>query len=248
MLRSFAKLTKIEHTIFALPFLISSIALLYGSFPDKTLMLTLAFLSARLTGMALNRLIDLEIDKLNPRMRAEVHVKGELSKSQIEGFTSFTISLFIFSCAFINLYTLFLAWVVLIALWVYPYAKRYTNYPHFVLGFIYFLVPIAVEVSLKEGVSIGGIVLGIAMASFVSGFDILYALLDRDFDIKFKIGSIPAKHGVRSALIISSYLHIITFVSLFSLVFILDNLGIVYSIGVFIFCSKLIYKQLIFKV
>ncbi|MEN3034629.1 MAG: UbiA-like polyprenyltransferase [Aquificaceae bacterium] len=249
MLKSFAKLTKLEHTVFALPFLIASIAILYGSFPEiyKTIVLFLAFISARLTGMALNRLIDLEIDKLNPRMQAEVHVSGELSTSQIKAFTSSMIALFVLSCAFINIYTLFLSWIVLLALFLYPYAKRYTSYPHFALGVIYFLVPLAVELSLKEQISIGGIVLGITMASFVSGFDILYALLDRDFDLKYGIGSIPAKYGVKKALIISTYLHILTFISMLFMVFLIETLGSIYTFGVFLSGMIMLYQHSIVK-
>ncbi|MDW8434369.1 MAG: UbiA-like polyprenyltransferase, partial [Aquificaceae bacterium] len=197
-MKKYLELTRFEHTIFALPFALASVVLLYKSFPPlwKLFWVLVAFVSARTAGMALNRLIDLPIDRLNPRTSSWVHAKGEISEESIKRLISLSSGVFLLSCLFINLMALLLAPVVLFLLWFYPYAKRITYYPHLVLGAVYFLIPVAVDVSFNESVSPIALVLGLAMGFWVSGFDILYSLQDYHFDKEHNIKSIPVKFGV----------------------------------------------------
>ena len=117
-LKAYAELTKFEHTIFALPFLLSSVVLLVDSFPSlwKLFWILLAFVSARTLGMSLNRLIDLPIDKQNPRTKDWIHARGEVSEESIKRLAIISGAVFLFSSAMINLHTLLLAPVVLLLL------------------------------------------------------------------------------------------------------------------------------------
>ena len=248
-IKAYAELTKFEHTIFALPFLLSSVVLLVDEFPSfwKLFWIILAFVSARTLGMALNRLIDLPIDRLNPRTASWVHVRGELSQESIKRFALLSGAIFLFSCLMINLLTFLLAPVVVLLLWFYPYAKRITYYPHLVLGFVYFLIPIAVDVTIRESISLVSSVLGTGMAFWVAGFDILYSLQDYEFDKRYGLKSIPVKYGVENALKIARIFHLITFISLFFLFFLVEFLGILYLLGLAVLGSFLVYEHLLVK-
>ena len=247
--KAYAELTKFEHTIFALPFLLSSVVLLVDEFPSlwKLFWIISAFVSARTLGMALNRLIDLPIDKLNPRTAGWVHVRGELSQESIKRFALLSGAFFLFSCLMINLLTFLLAPVVVLLLWFYPYAKRITYYPHLVLGLVYFLIPIAVDVAISENISLVSLMLGVGMAFWVAGFDILYSLQDYEFDKRHGIKSIPVKHGIGNALKIARIFHLITFVALFLLVFMVEFLGILYLLGLAVLGGFLVYEHLLVK-
>ena len=248
-MRKYLELTRFEHTIFALPFALASVVLLYNSFPPlwKLFWVLVAFVSARTTGMALNRLIDLPIDRLNPRTSSWVHAKGEISEESIKRLISLSSGVFLLSCLFINLMALLLAPVVLFLLWFYPYAKRITYYPHLVLGAVYFLIPLAVDVSFNESVSPIALVLGLAMGFWVSGFDILYSLQDYHFDKEHNIKSIPVKFGVEKSLIVARLFHVLTFLFMLSLFFMVDFLGVLYITGLLAIAGFLYYEHSLIK-
>jgi 4-hydroxybenzoate polyprenyltransferase len=162
-LKAYAELTKFEHTIFALPFLLAGIVLLVEDFPSlwKLFWVLVAFVSARTLGMSLNRLVDLPIDQLNPRTKDWVHAKGELSQEDIKKLVLISGGIFLLACLMINLLTFLLAPLVVFLLWFYPYAKRVTYYPHLVLGLVYFLIPLAVDTAFNEGISKTALLLGV---------------------------------------------------------------------------------------
>ncbi|MFN3814093.1 MAG: UbiA-like polyprenyltransferase, partial [Aquificaceae bacterium] len=197
-LRYYAELVKFEHTIFALPFALASLVILYESLPSplKTLWIVVALVSARTAGMSLNRLIDLPFDSKNPRTKDWVHVSGRVSKRGILLLIAISSFLFVLSTYFINLYAILLSPVVLFLLWLYPYSKRFTYFPHLFLGTVYFLIPLGVDVALNESISSVALLLGTAMAFWVAGFDVLYSLQDYEFDRSIGLKSIPTKFGV----------------------------------------------------
>lgn len=248
-MKKYLELTRFEHTIFALPFALASVVLLYKSFPPlwKLFWVLVAFVSARTAGMALNRLIDLPIDRLNPRTSSWVHAKGEISEESIKRLIFLSSGVFLLSCLFINLMALLLAPVVLFLLWFYPYAKRITYYPHLVLGAVYFLIPMAVDVSFNESVSPIALVLGLAMGFWVSGFDILYSLQDYHFDKEHNIKSIPVKFGVEKSLIVARLFHVLTFLFMLSLFFMVDFLGVLYITGLLAIAGFLYYEHSLIK-
>lgn len=245
----YLELVKFEHTIFALPFALSSVILLYEETPSlwKLFWVILAFISARTAGMALNRLIDLPIDRLNPRTSQWVHAKGEVSEENIKRLIFLSIGLFLFSAFMINIYAFLLSPLVLFFLWLYPYAKRITYYPHLVLGAVYFLIPLAIDVSFNERISLNAIILGVAMAFWVAGFDILYALQDYEFDKTHGLKSIPVRFGIENSLWIARFFHLITFLALLGLFFRIDFLGLLYLFGLFGIALFLYYEHSLVK-
>ncbi|WP_448587189.1 UbiA-like polyprenyltransferase [Thermocrinis sp.] len=245
MISKYAQLVKFEHTIFALPFLLASVVLLVESFPSlwKLFWIVLAFLSARTLGMALNRLIDLPIDRLNPRTKDWVHAKGEVSEKSIKKLVFLSGTFFLLSSAMINIYTLLLAPVAFALLLFYPYAKRITHYPHLVLGLVYLLIPIAVDVAINESVSKVSLILGLGMGFWVAGFDILYSLQDYQFDKSYGLKSIPVRFGIGSATRIARSFHLITFLCLLFLIFLVDFLGSIYLLGILLLGAFLWYEH-----
>ncbi len=244
-LKSYAELVKFQHTIFALPFALASILLLGETSPPlgKIFWIILALVSARTLGMAFNRLIDEPFDRLNPRTQSWPLVSGELSREDVKKLILFSAGVFSFSALMINFPAFLLSPVVIFLLWLYPYSKRFTSYPHFVLGTVYFLIPVAVDVALNEEVSLLAMVLGLGMACWVAGFDILYSLQDYEFDREHGIGSVPARFGIKRALEISRLLHGITFLSLLLTGILHRELGVLYFLGLLPLAGFLVYEH-----
>ncbi|ADC89637.1 4-hydroxybenzoate polyprenyltransferase [Thermocrinis albus DSM 14484] len=245
----YAKLLKLEHTFFALPFLLSSVVILYQETPPfgKMFWLLVAFVAARTAGMAFNRWIDLPIDKANPRTSIWPHATGHVKEQEIRQIALVSSLVFVLSSLMINWLAFFLSPFVLFLLWFYPYAKRVTYYPHFVLGLVYFLIPVAVDVALNTRVSWTALVLGTAMALWVSGFDILYSLQDYDFDRQYGVKSLAVKYGIGKALKVARLLHIGTFLSLLLLVLLVDFFGFLYVVGLFFIALLLVYEHSLVK-
>ncbi|MFN3870510.1 MAG: UbiA-like polyprenyltransferase [Aquificaceae bacterium] len=248
-MKKYIELTKFEHTIFALPFALASLVILYKGMPSlwKLFWMLSAFISARTAGMALNRLIDLPIDRLNPRTKDWVHAKGEVSQEEIKRLIFISSLIFLFSALMINFYAFLLAPIVLFLLWFYPYAKRITYYPHLVLGMVYLLIPMAVDIAFNERVSLTAIILGLAMGFWVAGFDILYALQDYQFDKSHGLKSIPVKFGIEGSLIIARFFHVLTFFFLLLLLFKVEFLGFLYLLGLLAIGGFLYYEHSLIK-
>lgn len=248
-LKAYAELVKFEHTIFALPFTLVSVLILYEKTPSfwKVFWIVIALVTARTAGMALNRYIDLPIDVKNPRTSSWVHARGEVKPNEIKALIAISSALFVFSSLMINMKAFLLSPVVLFLLWLYPYSKRFTNFPHLVLGLVYFLIPVAVDVALNEHISLRALLLGVAMAFWVAGFDVLYALQDYEFDREYGIGSIPAKYGIEKALLFARIFHTITFFSLLMLYFVVDFLGLFYLLGLIAVAGFLVYEHSLIK-
>ncbi len=244
-IRHYAELVKFEHTIFALPFALASVLLLAKEFPSfwKLLWILIALVSARTLGMALNRLIDEPFDRLNPRTKSWPLASGALSREDVKRLIILSGGLFVISTLFINFLAFLLSPVVIFLLWIYPYSKRFTHFPHLFLGLVYFLIPIAVDVALNASVSLNALILGIAMASWVAGFDILYSLQDYEFDKEHNLKSIPVRFGVEGALKLARGFHLITFLSLFVLGLRHPELGFLYFLGLLLLSAFLVYEH-----
>lgn len=247
-LKAYLELTKFEHSIFALPFALSSVVILEKGFPDleKIFWIIIALISARTAGMALNRFFDLPFDRLNPRTQSWASVRGIVKPIEILILAIISSMLFMFSAYKLNKLAFYLSPIVIIILIVYPLGKRFTYFVHLILGVVYFLIPIAVSIALEGKIETSMIYLGLAMAFWVSGFDILYALQDVNFDKKIGLYSIPAKFGIKKSLIISRIFHIITFIFLI-LTGIKANLGYIYFIGLLILSIFLYYEHSLIK-
>ncbi len=247
-LKAYAELTKFEHTIFAFPFALSAVFILEKGMPpiDKLFWIVVAVVAGRTAGMAFNRFFDLPFDKLNPRSKDWSSVKGLVKPVEILLLGILSSLVLIFSAYMLNKLAFYLSPIAIFFLIVYPLGKRFTFFVHLILGVIYFLIPIAVSIALKGTIDISMIMLGLAMAFWVSGFDILYALQDIDFDRKIGLYSIPAKFGIKNALYISRIFHVLTFIFLI-LTGIYADMGVIYYLGVIILALFLSYEHSLIK-
>jgi 4-hydroxybenzoate polyprenyltransferase len=246
---AYAQTVKFEHTVFALPFGLSAVALLAYQKPSAFLLfwIVVALVSARTMGMALNRLIDRPYDRLNPRTSGWSHVSGRVGPKELWGIILISGGVFLYSCYRINTLALLLSPIVIALLIIYPFAKRFTHFPHLFLGGVYFLIPLGVDVALNAEVSVKSLILGAAMATWVSGFDILYSLQDLDFDKKHGLRSVPVLMGVRGALIFARLLHLLTLLCLLIVGFLDTRMGPLYFSGLVLITFFLIYEHYLIK-
>ncbi len=247
--KALADTIKFEHTIFALPFALASLLLLVDRIPplSKIVLIILALVLARMAGMAFNRWLDYEIDKKNPRTRNWAHIRGEIPLEWVKLLAVFSSAAFIVVSALINTLAFILSPVVVFLLWFYPLAKRITHFPHLVLGVVYFLIPVAVDIAVNGRVSLLAIVLGLAMATWVAGFDILYALQDYEFDKRHGVKSLPVKLGIEGAIRVARMLHLLTFIFLLLVGFLHPKMGIIYFVGLLLLAVFLYYEHRLVK-
>ncbi|MFN4131702.1 MAG: UbiA-like polyprenyltransferase [Caldimicrobium sp.] len=241
----YGELIKFEHTIFALPFALASVVILMKKLPTyrEIFFILLALVSARTAGMCFNRWLDKAFDEKNPRTSSWPHVSGLVKDWEIKLIIVISLGLFFVACYFLNQTALLLSPMVVLLLFIYPLAKRITYYPHLVLGLVYFLIPIAVDVALNENISKEAILLGIAMAFWVAGFDILYSLQDYQFDLKMGLKSIPVRFGIKNALMFARFFHLITFFSLLFLGYFYKEAGWLYFLGLLLLALFLFYEH-----
>jgi 4-hydroxybenzoate polyprenyltransferase len=212
---SFLRLVKIEHSIFALPF--AYLSALAAMWPDvewlDLLWITLAMVAGRTFAMAANRILDRKIDALNPRTRNRELVTGAVSLRT--AWTGALISLIVLFVAagLLNWLCLVLAPVAVLPLIVYPYAKRFTNFPHYVLALAQAVAPVGAWLAVTGTFHGSGPawVLGAAVGLWIGGFDLIYACQDAEIDRQIGVHSTPARYGVRTALHISTVTHVVTF-------------------------------------
>ncbi len=192
---------RIEHTLFALPFAYVGIAFAARDWPGWTpiVWITLAVLGARTAAMAANRYIDRNIDADNPRTSRRSLPSGALSPPAMLWTMAAGLLLFVISAAMLRPICLALTPVAAIGVLVYPYCKRFTWGTHVVLGAVDGLAPLGAYIAIAGYVSPAALLLFAAVTFWVAGFDIAYALMDRDVDVATGIRSIPARFGASSA-------------------------------------------------
>jgi 4-hydroxybenzoate polyprenyltransferase len=243
-LKYYAELVKIEHTIFAFPFAIASVFIVEKGLPpiDKLFWILVAVFAGRTAGMAFNRFFDLPFDKLNPRSKNWTSVSGLVKPFEILLLALLSSALLMFSAYMLNKLAFYLSPVAILLFIIYPLGKRFTNFVHLILGVIYFIIPVAVSIALKGVVETSAVFLGLAMAFWVSGFDIFYSLQDVEFDKKTGLHSIPSKFGIKKAILFARFFHFLTFIFLI-LTGVYAELGIIYYIGLFVLTLFLIYEH-----
>ena len=234
-LRAFIELIKFEHTVFALPFAYLGMLLSAKTLPafGKFFWITAAMVSARTAGMTLNRLVDLEIDRKNPRTKNRALITGEFSVAGAWGATAVSLILFFLSAWMLNPLCFKLSILAIFFLCTYHYVKRFSFLCHFTLGLVLAMAPMGGWLAVTGHFSWVAVLLSFAVLFWVAGFDIIYSLQDVDFDRTYDLHSIPVRFGRAQALKISSYCHLITliFLILFGL---LSSLGFLYWIGVLV--------------
>ena len=250
-LKNWFSLVKFSHTVFAMPFAFIGFFLGVNQ-PGNDLSLflllkvILCMVFARNSAMGFNRYTDYKWDKLNPRTAEREIPKGIISPKAAIIFVIINSIAFIITAGFINNLTLFLSPVALLVILGYSLTKRITALCHFILGLGLSLAPIGAYIAVTGQFGLLPVVFSFIVLTWVSGFDIIYALQDDEFDNSNKLFSIPASIGRRNALLISTLLHLITF-SLILFAGIFAGSGLIYYTGVTIFSILLIYQHLIVK-
>jgi 4-hydroxybenzoate polyprenyltransferase len=205
-------LVRFAHTIFALPFALAGAFLARMEVPSARVLgwVILAMAGARSLAMALNRLIDAPIDAKNPRTAGREIPTGRLNVPQVIGFCVASLAALLVAVSQLPRITWFL-WPVPVALFVlYPYTKRVTWACHLVLGLTIGIAPVGGWLAVTGEFALAPILLWGAVATWIAGFDIIYALLDVEFDRAHSVHSIPATFGRAGALAVSAALHIAT--------------------------------------
>ncbi|SRR6056297_338300 len=216
-LRIFARMVKIEHSVFALPFAYIGLFLAAGGWPgiSKFILLSLAMIAVRTWAMAMNRIADLRFDRQNQRTQDRPLVTGEISQSQTLVLCFFTAIFFILVCASLNRLCFQLSFCVLIWSALYSWSKRFTSFTHFWLGSVLALAPIGGWLAYDPNIHLIPVLFGLGVLFWVAGFDILYSAQDYEFDYKFNLYSVPVRFGLPTAFVLSTFSHINTSVFFF---------------------------------
>ena len=239
----FGRLIKFEHSIFALPFAYAGAFLAAGTVPGfwRMFWITVAMVSARSLGMALNRLIDARVDARNPRTAAREIPSGVLSRLQVWFFALVSLAILVAATFNLPVITRYLWPLVVIPMVIYPYTKRWTWLCHVLLGLIDGLGPIGAWVAITGRVTWQPFVLGLGVALWIAGFDIIYAFMDVDIDREQGLHSIPADFGHTAALWTTRWFHLVA-MALLALVGYFVDAGPLYFVGV-VLCAVLLFYE-----
>ncbi len=243
--RLYLGLIRFSHTVFALPFALTAALLAWQREPAFRVLdlvgILACMVTARSAAMAFNRLADRDIDGKNPRTAGRHLPAGSLSVAAVTLFTVATAVGFLAATGLFllreppNPWPAYLSLPVLGFVLAYSLTKRFTSLAHFWLGVALALAPVAAWVAIRGVVSLDDLtpplVLGVAVLFWVSGFDVLYACQDADFDRAAGLHSLPARLGVRNALRLAAGCHAVTFAALVAFGLVTPEFGTVYSVG-----------------
>lgn len=241
---TFGRMIKFTHSIFALPFALTSLVLAaQGGLRPATLgWVLLAMVAARSAAMGFNRLADQAIDARNPRTAGRELPRGLLSRGQVWAFVLVSAGLLILAAAQLNPLCLALSPVALAIVFGYSYTKRFTAAAHLVLGLALGVAPVGAWLAVRGAFALEPLVLALAVLCWVAGFDTIYACQDADFDRREGLHSLPARLGVGRALQVARGLHVLALLLLASL-YLLTSLHALYLAGVAGVGALLVYEH-----
>jgi 4-hydroxybenzoate polyprenyltransferase len=242
--RRFASLVKIEHTVFALPFAYVGAFLAEDGVPggSNLLWITVAMAGARSLAMALNRLVDAEIDARNPRTAGRELPAGLLSRPQVIAFAAGSLAVFLVAVWQLDPLVRYLWPIPVAGFVIYPYLKRWSWLSHLWLGAVDGLAPVGGWVAVTGELPLEAWLLGAAVACWVAGFDLFYSLLDLDVDRREGLHSWATRFGVASAFTGARVLHAATVV-LLAVAGALLGVGVFYWAGVVAAAALLAYEH-----
>lgn len=250
-MKKYFSLVLFAHSIFALPFAMIGFFLGVANSPQPFnwtlfILVLLCMVFARNSAMAFNRYLDRNIDAKNPRTKSRDIPAGKISANEALIFVMINCVLFIIATAFINKLCFYLSPVALFVVLFYSYTKRFTALCHLILGLGLALAPIGAYIAVTGSFSLVPVLYSFAVLFWVSGFDIIYALQDEEFDRKEQLHSIPAAIGIKNALSLSVVLHICSALCVILPIF-FTTFSYPYYAGVIFFCAMLVYQHLLVK-
>lgn len=254
-MKKYLSLVKFAHTIFAMPFALVGLCLglyymqtqnleLDKPWWQSLILVVFAMIFARSAAMAFNRYIDRDIDAINERTSTREIPAGIISPRNALGFVAINSLLFMLVSYLINPLCFYLSPVALIVILGYSLTKRFTALCHMILGLGLSLAPVGAFLAVTARFEWEPVLLGIGVLAWVSGFDIIYALQDEQFDRNHDLNSIPALLGKSNALIVSVLLHILTGIMIIGFGLMITA-GWIYWIGAALFLGLLVYQHLI---
>ncbi|WP_374100688.1 menaquinone biosynthesis prenyltransferase MqnP [Streptomyces sp. 7-21] len=253
--KAFLRLVMIEHSVFALPF--AYIATLTAMFLDgdgegeagggvvdwwTLLLVTLAMVGLRTFAMAANRIIDREIDARNPRTAQRELVTGAVSVRTAWTGALVALAVFLGCAALLNPLCLALAPVAVVPMVVYPYGKRFTDFPHAILGLAQAMGPVGGWLAVTGEWSWDAVLLGLAVGLWIGGFDLIYACQDVESDRRNGVRSVPARFGVAGALYGARACHAVT-MGLFVWFAVATGGGVLLWLGLAVVAGAFVYEH-----
>jgi len=200
----FSRLIMIEKTLFALPFALIGVLFAGGGTLKIWFWVIMALTAARTAGMSFNRAIDAKIDARNPRTKDRLIPKGELRPAEA-WITAIVSSFVLIGASFmLNRLCFYLSFPAVFMLFTYSYFKRFSSSSHFYLGLVEAAAPMGGYIAVTGKFTLVPFVLGLIIMTWIAGFDIVYALVDLDFDRKESLHSIPVRLGRKKALVLSA--------------------------------------------
>ncbi|MCL4511375.1 MAG: putative 4-hydroxybenzoate polyprenyltransferase [Bacteroidetes bacterium] len=246
---TFGRMIKFSHTLFAMPFALTSVVL--ASFSHKITLyklfwIIIAMVGARSAAMGFNRIADREFDARNPRTKNREIPTKKISLAEASAFVFLAALLLVFAAYKLNKLCFYLSPVALTVVFFYSFTKRFTWLSHIFLGLGMGLAPVGAWLGIAGQFSLVPILLGLTVVTWGAGFDIIYSCQDLGYDDEIGLFSMPRVLGVKKALVISAVLHAVAFALLVSLKFILP-LGSIYLLGLALVAVMLIYQHAIVK-
>ncbi|MFG3117097.1 menaquinone biosynthesis prenyltransferase MqnP [Streptomyces sp. NPDC048197] len=249
--KAFLRLVMIEHSVFALPFAyIASLTAMYQR--DKRidwlllLLVTICMVGLRTFAMAANRIIDREIDARNPRTAHRELVTGAVSVKSAWTGALIALVVFLGAAALLNPLCLALAPVAVVPMVVYPYGKRFTNFPQAILGLAQAMGPIGAWIAITGTWSWDAVILGLAVGIWIGGFDLIYACQDVDTDREIGVRSVPARFGIPAAIRGARGCHLVT-TALFAWYALVTGAGPFFWLGLLIVAAAFLYEHTIVR-
>lgn len=242
--RLFAQTVRIEQTLLALPFAYLTLFLASGGLPSlyNFIWINVSMAGARTFGMAANRYIDAAIDARNPRTASRPMASGRLSRAEMLAFMAAAISVFLIGVFNLSQWSRYLWPVVLAAMTLYPYTKRFTWLCHLGVAAIYVMVPTGVWIAVTNSLGLAPLVLGLAAGFWSTGFDIIYQSQDYEYDRKHGLNSLTAQFGPQKALLLARASHALAVLAILASGLLFDA-GPLYFIGVATFAALVVYEH-----
>ena len=241
----FGRMIQFSHSVFALPFALTSAALAVEGIPPpwrKLVWILVAMVGARSAAMGVNRLADHAIDGKNPRTASRELPSGRLRRREVWGFVGLSSAAFVLAAAMLNPLCLALSPLALAIVFGYSYTKRFTTLSHVALGLALAIAPVGAWLAIRGAFALPPIVLALAVLLWVAGFDVIYACQDVDFDRREGLHSLPARLGVARALLLARAMHFAA-VALLASLYALVPLHPLYLGGVGLIGLLLLYEH-----
>ncbi|MEU6002561.1 menaquinone biosynthesis prenyltransferase MqnP [Streptomyces sp. NPDC047197] len=249
--KAFLRLVMIEHSVFALPF--AYIAALTAMFQldgnihwGQLLLVTICMVGLRTFAMAANRIIDREIDARNPRTAHRELVTGAVSVKSAWTGALIALVVFLGAAALLNPLCLALAPIAVIPMVVYPYGKRFTNFPQAILGLAQAMGPVGAWIAITGEWSWQAVILGLAVGVWIGGFDLIYACQDVETDREVGVMSVPARFGISNAIWGARGCHLVT-TALFVWYAADTGAGVFLWLGLAVVAGAFVYEHSIVK-